>query len=133
MKRVNREGGIPPFMKVFLTNQLPGEEMGTQVYSCTHEEIINLAKSEQLEPQVLIDKTSGSGKSYIAAVGAKERSILDINLYPSPVFYFAELTESQRKMYTVDLQKARDTVNKNARLEKEKTKILREERRMEDV
>lgn len=118
MKRITNLGNLPEFMKVFLTKPLPGEHEDTEVYECNHEEIINLAKDEQLEPQVLIDRKK-TGKAFIAAVGAKDRSLFGVPHLPSPVFYFAELSEAQRKEYTVSLQAARDQVVEQARIQKQ--------------
>ena len=111
MKLVNREGNLPKVLKPFLTHILTGENKNSDVYECTYDEIVNKAKEEKLEAQVIIDKKN-TGNAYLCAVGASIRTSFLYNIKPSvkPVLYFSKLDEVRKKEFQYELRKAREHV-----------------------
>lgn len=129
MKRVESIGNMPAFLKVFLTKKLPREARETEVYDCTYQEIINRAQDEKLEPQVLIDKAN-TGKGFLCAVGAslQGNAVDGVKVNP-PVFYFAELDESRKRMFMGDLAAAREKANADHKAKLAQDAIVKENTR----
>lgn len=110
MKRVNSTGSMPKFISSFLTQFQPGEDVGTEVYDCSYDEVINKAQSEKLEPQVLIDKKE-TGRAFLCAIGASVRKDESTgNVSAPPIFYFAELDDDRKRVFMDELRKARQKV-----------------------
>lgn len=126
MKKIESIGNMPSVLKVFLTNVLSGESDRTEVWDCSYQEIIDKAKEEKLEPQVIIDKKN-TGRAFLCAVGASIRTIL---LYdqPSvkPVMYFAELDEPRKRQFQYELNQARKNVIETHREQLDTQKRIKE-------
>jgi hypothetical protein len=130
MNRVMHLGNLPKILRTFLTSKLPGETAESEVWECTHDEIINKAKDEKFEVQVLIDKKD-TGRAFMAALGASIRTIaLDGNVpLLCPVFYFAELDEPHKRQYIRELAVARKKIYDDAQELKARRQAEREEKR----
>lgn len=129
MKKINRIGNIPKLAKIFLTSKLPLESEKSEVYECSHDELIDKCKIESLEPQVIIDK-SETGKSYLFAIGASIRSsFISVNQNLKPIIYFCELDESRKRQFIKDLNEARAKVRTNHSTQLEINKLARQEAR----
>lgn len=111
MKLVSREGNIPKILKPFLTHILTGENKNSDIYECTYDEIVNRAKEEKLEAQVIIDKKD-TGNAYLCCVGASVRTSFLYEVAPivKPVLYFAKLDENRKKEFQYEIRKAREHV-----------------------
>ena len=125
MKPVENIGGLPKFLKVFLTNKLTLEEKTTKVWDCKYLELIKLAQTEKLEPAVLIDRKD-TGRAFICAVGAGyEKNEFTDQVTTPPAFYFAELDDSQIREFSTSLTTARKDLYEKTVGKREATKKMK--------
>lgn len=127
MKKCDNVGDLPKVLKSFLTGVFSGEKENAEVWDCGYDEILDKAKIEKLEPQVIIDKKD-TGRAFLCAVGASVRNAL---LYGSevslkPVFYFAELDEPRKKQFQYELKAARNKLIQDHKDQLEYDKRIKE-------
>jgi hypothetical protein len=130
MKQIFNVGNLPNKLKSFLTGIQSGEKEHADVFECKYNEIIEKAKEEKLEVQVMLDRDHD--RSYLAAVGASVRNAL---LYGSevslrPIFYFAELDEPRKREFQASIREARAKVLADHRMKIERDKLLKEQTRL---
>jgi hypothetical protein len=127
MTKITNVGNMPHILRSFLTGVLSGEKEQAEVFDCNYDEIIGKAKTEKLEPQVIIDKKGGTGRAYLCAVGASVRGGL---LYASevslkPIFYYAELDDDRKRAFQASLREARAKILKEHNDKLERAKIVK--------
>lgn len=127
INKVTKEGNIPKFISSFLVSKLPGEKLSTEVFSCTHDEMIRVAKQRKMELQVMIDRKTA--RSFMVGV---ELSI-DPFRNVSPQCYFCELDAHQAKDYGAQLQAARDHVYLEQQARKAQVEFIQAEQKAKKV